>query len=133
MIIGIGTDIVDCTRFADMATDINHPLRAYFTPHEIRSCTQNPINAAQRFAARFAAKEAFFKAFNQSLPGRPLRLISVVPFIEVHNHPISGVPFLEINWQALGLPAYQAYAIHLSLSHIQSMAIAFVTISEPSA
>lgn len=62
MIIGIGVDIVDVRRFETMIFRWKERfLRRVFTDAEIKYCNTKK-HPAQRFATRFAAKEAFIKA-----------------------------------------------------------------------
>lgn len=62
MIIGIGIDIVDVKRFETIIYRWQHKfLKRIFTDSEIRYCNTKK-HPAQRFATRFAAKEAFIKA-----------------------------------------------------------------------
>jgi holo-[acyl-carrier protein] synthase len=62
MIVGIGVDLVEVPRIA--AAIERHGerfLRRVFTEREIRYC-ESKLNRAERYAARFAAKEAGLKA-----------------------------------------------------------------------
>ncbi|MBI4366993.1 MAG: holo-ACP synthase [Deltaproteobacteria bacterium] len=62
MILGIGIDIVDVRRIEGIIFRWQERfLRRIFTDREIKYCN-NKKNPAQRFATRFAAKEAFVKA-----------------------------------------------------------------------
>lgn len=62
MILGIGIDLVDVRRMEGIIFRWQERfLRRIFTDKEIRYCN-NKKNPAQRFATRFAAKEAFVKA-----------------------------------------------------------------------
>lgn len=62
MIIGMGVDLVDVRRIeAVIFRWQDRFLRRIFTENEIRYCN-NRKNPAQRFATRYAAKEAFIKA-----------------------------------------------------------------------
>ena len=62
MIIGIGVDLVDVQRFESIIYRWKDKfLKRVFTDKEIKYCN-NKKNPAQRFATRFAAKEAFIKA-----------------------------------------------------------------------
>lgn len=62
MILGIGVDLVDVNRIEAIIYRWQERfLRRVFTDTEIRYCN-NKKNPAQRFATRFAAKEAFIKA-----------------------------------------------------------------------
>jgi len=68
MIHGVGVDIVQLSR-------IRHALAAYkdrflkriYTPREIEYCEADADERVLRYAARFAAKEAAFKAFRDDL------------------------------------------------------------------
>jgi holo-[acyl-carrier protein] synthase len=61
-ILGIGTDIVECLRIAQMIERHGELfLQRVFTPHEIAYC-QDRKAATQHFAGRWAAKEAVLKA-----------------------------------------------------------------------
>ena len=62
MIVGTGIDIVEVPRVAAaIARFGNRFLRRVFTEAEIRYC-DSKSNRAERYAARFAAKEAALKA-----------------------------------------------------------------------
>lgn len=62
MILGIGIDLVDVRRMEGIIFRWHEKfLRRVFTEKEIRYCN-NKKNPAQRFATRYAAKEAFIKA-----------------------------------------------------------------------
>ena len=62
MILGIGVDLVDVRRVEAIIYRWQQRfLKRVFTDVEIRYCN-NKKNPAQRFATRFAAKEAFIKA-----------------------------------------------------------------------
>lgn len=62
MILGIGVDLVDVSRIESIIYRWQQRfLKRIFTDVEIRYCN-NKKNPGQRFATRFAAKEAFIKA-----------------------------------------------------------------------
>ena len=61
-IVGIGTDIVECLRIAQMIERHGELfLERVYTPGEVRYC-QRRNQATQHFAARWAAKEAVLKS-----------------------------------------------------------------------
>jgi len=60
--LGIGTDIIECLRIAQMIQRHGEIfLSRVFTPHEIAYCSARKA-ANQHYAGRFAAKEAVLKA-----------------------------------------------------------------------
>src|SRR5688572_10702029 len=60
-IVGIGTDIVECVRIAQMIEKHGELfLERVFTPREMRYC-QARKHATEHFAGRWAAKEAILK------------------------------------------------------------------------
>ena len=62
MVIGLGIDIIEIDRIKDSIENFGEKfLSKIFTPAEINYC-QNKANKFQHFAARFAAKEAVYKA-----------------------------------------------------------------------
>src|SRR5687768_14982814 len=61
-VLGIGTDIVECLRIAQMIERHGELfITRVYTPYEIRYC-QSRRQATQHFAGRWAAKEAVLKA-----------------------------------------------------------------------
>ncbi|MBT3181757.1 MAG: holo-ACP synthase [Deltaproteobacteria bacterium] len=62
MIIGIGIDLIDVRRFESIIYRWgNRFLKRLFTDREIKYCNTKK-HPAQRFATRYAAKQAFMKA-----------------------------------------------------------------------
>ncbi len=121
MIIGIGTDLVEVRRMEGLIQ--RHPTRAFarlFTPVEHIRC-QRATYAARSYAARFAAKEAVFKALGTGW-GRGPRWTD----IEVSTAD-SGKPALKLGGRALEMAtAMGASVFHLSLTHTDELAGAFV-------
>ncbi|MBI3012425.1 MAG: holo-ACP synthase [Elusimicrobia bacterium] len=109
----VGTDIVDVHRVARLIRNKKFVQRI-FNPAEIRYC-QNKKNSAQHFAARFAAKEAVWKALGHILNGKG---ISHSEIAVINN--ASGKPMVRFSKR---LKPYEN-KISLSLSHTETAAIA---------
>ena len=77
MILGIGTDLLEVAR---MATELQEKGPGFrerlFTPSEIAYCEAKRY-PARHFAARFAAKEALFKALAEGAPAGLFREVEV--------------------------------------------------------
>ncbi|WKD57011.1 Holo-[acyl-carrier-protein] synthase [Corynebacterium capitovis DSM 44611] len=120
--LAIGTDIVHVPSFAAQLDVPGSRFRAVFTDRELRTCAFKPDRAAS-LAARWAAKEAYIKAWSQSLYGSPpLIAPDAVDFaqIEVVADAFGRVAVvLRGEIARLGPPAES-----LSLSHDGEVAIA---------
>jgi holo-[acyl-carrier protein] synthase len=91
MIVGLGVDITEIDRFeAAIARRGRALLQRLFTPAEISYCEKHR-NSAERFAGRFAAKEAAMKALGTGW-ARGVRWLD----IEVAREP-SGKPTLKLS------------------------------------
>lgn len=139
MIVGIGTDIVAVKRFESWQEFPEERLQRIFTQHELEYSRHFQGGyALERLAARFAAKEAFYKAFSsfifrQELAIKTPALLVLAPLIEIKNN-ASGVPDLYVNWVCLCEKiGYEipAVTVHLSLSHEKDYALAFVVLQLP--
>jgi holo-[acyl-carrier protein] synthase len=121
MIVGTGVDIVEVDRIeAAVKRFGDRFLRRVFTPAEVRYCTGKP-NAAERLAARFAAKEAGMKAI-----GTGLRHGITWQDVEVVRFP-GQRPMLGFHGKAAEFAArLGCKRTHLSLSHTKEQAIAYV-------
>jgi holo-[acyl-carrier protein] synthase len=121
MIVGTGVDIIEVNRVAEAIERFGERfLTRIFTESEIRYCNAKR-NRVERFAARFAAKEAAMKAL-----GTGLRRGVSWQHIEVGHLP-GGRPTI-IFTQAAAQIAAQLGAKHVSLSvsHTEEHAIAQV-------
>ena len=114
---GMGIDIVEVSRFSQALTRRGERLiKRIFSPDERATCGASP----HRLAARFAAKEAFYKALGTGM--RSFRWREV----EVKNNRL-GAPYLSFSSRlAAHLAAEGVKATHLSLSHSGNYAVAQV-------
>jgi holo-[acyl-carrier protein] synthase len=119
-VIGIGTDIVECLRIAQM---IEHHGELFidrvYTPAEIQYCRARK-QATQHFAGRWAAKEAILKAL-----GTGWRKGISWRDVEVHNKP-GGRPVVRLRGGAREVVTQLGIRRMLvSISHCRSHATAY--------
>lgn len=121
MIVGTGVDIVEVPRVAAAIARFGKRfLERIFTDAEIRYC-QSRRNSTERFAARFAAKEAALKALGTGW-GRGVAWREV----EVRREP-GGRPTVHFSGRAAEFAARLGMKqASLSLSHTAEQAIAQV-------
>jgi holo-[acyl-carrier protein] synthase len=117
MVDGIGIDIIETAR---IARAIQNPrfLARVFTPREAADCRSRG-RAAERFAGRFAAKEAIAKALGLPLSWQDL---------EIRNGP-EGQPHAFLSGaarQRLG-----SRRLLLSISHCHAYAVAQALVLSP--
>jgi len=121
MIVSIGIDIIEVYRIRETISRTPRFVERVFTASERQYCEAKGAAAAQSFAARFAAKEAFLKALKTGWRGK-----ITWHDMEVWNDE-QGVPSLEIKGEAANLlKKINANQIHLSLSHTTEHAVAQV-------
>lgn len=118
----IGVDIAEVERMRDMIDRHgNRFLNRVFTTREIEYCRPR-VTYAQGFAARFAAKEAVFKAAGTGLiQGMRWRDVEVV-------NNARGRPGIQLSGATAKM--LEGRNIHLSLSHTDQVAIAMVVLEE---
>jgi holo-[acyl-carrier protein] synthase len=121
MIVGTGIDISEVPRIAESIQRFGDRfLRRIFTEGEIKYC-ESKANRIERYAARFAAKEAAMKALGTGW-GRGVRWRD----IEVSRQPGSR-PTIKFHGKAAEFAAkLNATNVALSLSHTPQQAIAQV-------
>ena len=115
--IGIGTDLVDVDRFRLALTRTPRIVDRLFSADE-QAYARRRADPAERFAARFAAKEAVMKAIGVGLGAFPLRDVEVV-------RDDSGAPAVALHGRAAELAAARGVREwRLTLSHTSSLATA---------
>ncbi len=116
MIMGTGVDIIEVARIEQAMTRWGeHFLRYVFCDEEIQYANQNKF-PARHFAGRFAAKEAVFKALDESFLPIGWKDIKIL-------NQKNGKPYCHIN-----KPEFP-HTIHLSISHSDNYAIANAVIT----
>jgi holo-[acyl-carrier protein] synthase len=121
MIVSTGIDIVEVYRIEETMARTPRFGERVFTPAEREYCDAKGVAAAQSYAGRFAAKEAFLKALKTGWRGK-----ITWRDVEVIND-ADGVPSLNISGEAAAmLSDIGAVSIHLSISHTSEHAVAHV-------
>lgn len=116
-VIGVGTDVVDVPRFRTVMARTPTIVDRLFTDDEKAWCERKD-DPAERYAVRFAAKEAVGKAMRTGLSRFPIREIEVV-------RGKNGEPTIRLGPKGaavareLGIGRFE-----ISLSHSETTAIA---------
>ncbi len=120
MIYGIGTDLIEVGRVKKQLLKENGFKQKIFSSNEISYC-ESKAKPAEHFAARFAAKEAFFKAL-----GTGWRFGMKFNEIEIINNEL-GKPEIILAGVAKDFSSEKKISnIHLSISHLKEIANAIV-------
>ena len=111
-----GTDIIEVERIKDSIEKLGDKfLNRVFTENEIKYCEDKKITKYEHYAARFAAKEAIFKAISPLLDNK----FSIDwTDIEILNDN-QGRPYAVLSKENL-----KNIDIDISLSHIKEYALA---------
>ena len=115
MIVGIGVDIIEVARIQKLAEKSPRFLQRIFTPAEIKYC-EGTKNKFQHLAARFAAKEAFFKALGKKIKWTDVGIVNLP----------SGKPELDLQMQE----SFPFDRTHVSVSHLQDYAVATIVLEK---
>lgn len=122
MNIKTGIDIIEIERIKSSIEDTDGKFcERVYTEKEIEYCESKKAQKYQHYAARFAAKEALFKAISQTLGSKydiEWKDIEILnddngrPYINILNEDIKGIEDIDI-----------------SLSHCKSYAVANVVLT----
>ncbi|MEY2404055.1 MAG: holo-[acyl-carrier protein] synthase [Acidimicrobiaceae bacterium] len=124
MTVAVGVDVVDLDRFESVMTRQESFLDRVFTAEEREYCDRANATSVrcQRYAARFAAKEAVMKALGCGLGAYGFH------DVEVARDDDSGEPSLLVKGKAAVLAGERGISRWLlSLSHSDVVAIALVS------
>jgi holo-[acyl-carrier protein] synthase len=126
MVLGLGTDLIETRRMQESIDRFGERfLERIFTAGEIAYCTRKKKNAAESFAARFAAKEAGAKALGTGISHG----VSWKEF-EVKRE-TSGRPSLHLTGRAAEwAKAMGVRRVQLSLTHSRELAMAVVVVED---
>ncbi|MFC2134686.1 holo-ACP synthase [Bacteroidota bacterium] len=124
MIHGIGNDIIEVKRVLDKISTENGLKESIFTEQEIKYC-ETKKNMGENYAARFAAKEAFFKAL-----GTGWRNGMRFKEVEIINNEL-GKPEIFLQGKTKKyIDENNIFDIHVSLTHIKEYAFATVVLEK---
>ena len=126
MVLGVGTDLMETKRI-EVSIDRygERFLERVFTAEEIAYCMRKKKNAAESFAARFAAKEAGAKALGTGI-SRGVTWKELEVRREAH-----GRPTLHLSGRAAELAgAMGVRRMQLSLTHSRELAMAVVVVED---
>lgn len=123
MVLGIGVDIIEIERIKKIIDRFEDRfLKKIYTENEINYCITK-VNKYQHFAARFAAKEAIYKALTET------------------GQKIANWKNIEVFNQSNGLPIVKTYGklkeylsddkeIKLTISHSDNYVVCFAIITK---
>ena len=121
MKVNCGTDIIEISRIKDSIENIGDKfLERVFTKNEIEYCESKKMQKYQHYAARFAAKEAAFKAISDEIKDK--YAVCWKDFEVVNDK--NGRPVINI----IGVDLKNVVSIDLSISHCKEYAVANVTV-----
>jgi holo-[acyl-carrier protein] synthase len=122
MIVGVGIDLIEVERVAEKIGKKSGFQELVFSKAEIDYC-ESKANKFEHYAARFAAKEAFFKAL-----GTGWKNGTAFNEVEITNDE-KGKPALSfLGTTAASITEMKLGNISVSLSHLKAMASAVVII-----
>lgn len=121
MKIACGTDIIEIERIKESIENVGEKfLERVYTKKEIEYCESKNKQKYQHYAARFAAKEALFKAISWKLDDK---YEICWKDIEVLNNK-QGRPELKV----IGVDLKNIENIDISISHCKNYAVANVVV-----
>jgi len=124
MIAGLGIDMIEVERVANNIGKDAGFKELVFSKNEIDYC-ETKANKFEHYAARFAAKEAFFKAMGTGW-------MSGTAFneIEIKNNESGKPEIILLGETASAVNKKGAVKISVSLSHLKTFATAIVIIEK---
>jgi holo-[acyl-carrier protein] synthase len=124
LIFGTGIDLIEVDRVRNKISKVDGLKEEIFTKREIEYC-ESKKNKAQHYAARYAAKEAFFKAI-----GTGWRDGMAFIEIEILNNEL-GKPEIVLHGKTKNFIKLHAINnVQVSLSHIKDFVTAIITLEK---
>jgi len=115
MTFSVGTDIVEIGRIKKIIDENKKFQVKIFTKNEIEFCEKKKNKKYESYAARFAAKEAIYKALSERMPDD----YKWTDFEIINDE--NGKPRVFLNIKIEGIQG-----IEISLSHSKEYAVAYV-------
>ena len=124
MIAGLGTDLVEVDRMQEVLKRQVEMSELIFSPREIAYC-ETQTNKFENYAARFAAKEAFFKSLGTGwLSGTAFNEVEII-------NNADGKPEIVLSGNTADVIVPMGFTnITVSLTHVKTMASATVIIEK---
>ena len=122
-----GIDIIEVDRIKKSIEELGDSfLNRIYTKNEIEYCNKSGVMKYQHFAARFAAKEAIFKAISEFISGREDAMWKDIEVINIE----SGKPVINVDKVKNNIKKtannLKIESIDVSISHIKDYAVASV-------
>ena len=120
-----GIDIIEVERIKEAILEVGDSfLNRIYTEKEIEYCNKSEVMKYQHFAARFAAKEAVFKAISEYIDGRKDAIWKDIEITNIGSgKPEINVDKLKENINKTG-DNVRLINIDVSISHIRDFAVA---------
>lgn len=117
MKIQTGIDIIEVKRIEEAIEKQGERfLKTIYTPKEIEYCEKTNKMKYQHYAARFAAKEAIYKAISFAIAEKEDNILTKIEIVnEKSGKPIANIEKLKIQ---------NIETMDLSISHLQDFAVA---------
>ena len=121
MEIKCGVDIIEITRIQESIEKLgDHFLNKVYTKKEIEYCESKGISKYAHYAARFAVKEAVFKALSEQIEDKyAISWKDIETVNDLNGRPKAKIAFLKNK---------EIQNIDVSISHCKEYAVANVTI-----
>lgn len=117
-----GTDIIEISRIKKSIEDLGESfINRIYTPEEIKYCESKKEAKYQHYAARFASKEAIFKAISELLNDKYDVSWNELEVLKRAD----GKPFVNIKQKEI---CDKIESIDISISHCKEYATANVTL-----
>lgn len=132
MILSFAIDAVEINRFNNWHKYSISTLSRIFSKNEIDYCLSNHAKSAERFAARFACKEAAYKALS-NFNNLEISFLKFCGFVKIENK-LNGCPIIVLNKENLINKNYSilidSIDIIVSITHTKTVAIASIIITK---